>query len=83
MFMHKPVMNNQEQVKNTKEHLRTFKHIQENLNNYCHALILNFHHSNTKKELGKWIIPLCNIHTVEEETLGRGPKGEGKEDLGE
>ena len=29
------------------------------------------------------IIPSCNIHTVEEETLGRGPKGGGKEELGE
>ena len=26
---------------------------------------------------------LCNIHMVEEETLGRGPKGGGKEELGE
>ena len=75
--MHEPVMNNQEQVKNTKEHLRTFNHIQENLNNYYHALILNFHHGNTK------IIPSCNIHMVEEETLGRSFKGEGKEELGE
>ena len=29
------------------------------------------------------IIPSCNIHTVEKETLGRGPKGGGKEELGE
>ena len=29
------------------------------------------------------IIPSCNIHTVEEETLGRGPKSGGKEELGE
>ena len=29
------------------------------------------------------IIPSCNIHTVEKETLGRGPKGGGKEKLGE
>ena len=28
------------------------------------------------------IILLCKIHTMEE-TLGRGPKGGGKEDLGE
>ena len=35
-----------------------------------------------KNKLGKWIIPSCNIHTVEEETLGRGPKGGGKEELG-
>ena len=32
------------------EQLRTFKHIQENLNNYYHALILNSHHGNTKKQ---------------------------------
>ena len=29
------------------------------------------------------IIPSCNIHTVEDETLGRGSKGGGKEELGE
>ena len=29
------------------------------------------------------IIPSCNIHTVKEETLDRGPKGGGKEELGE
>ena len=29
----------------------------------------------------KWIILSCNIHVVEEETLGRGPKGGGKEEL--
>ena len=44
MFMHEHVMNNQ-------EHIRTFKHIQENLNNYYHALILNSHHGNTKKQV--------------------------------
>ena len=31
----------------------------------------------------KGIIPSCNIHTVEEETLGRGLKDGGKEELGE
>ena len=36
-----------------------------------------------KNKLRKWIIPSCNIHTVEEETLYRGPKGGGKEELGE
>ena len=36
-----------------------------------------------KNKLGKEIISSCNIHTVEEETPGRSPKGEGKEDLGE
>ena len=44
MFIHKHVMNNQ-------EHIRTFKHIQENLNNYYYALILNFHYGNTKKQV--------------------------------
>ena len=59
------------------------KHIQQNLNNYYHTLILNSYHDNTKNKLGKWIILSCNIHTVEEETLDRGPKGGGKEELGE
>ena len=72
-----------EQSRTCEEHITTFKHIQENLNNYYHALILNSHHDNTKNKLRKGIIPSCNIHTVEEETLGRGPKGEGKEELGE
>ena len=36
-----------------------------------------------KTSKGKGIIPSCNIHTVEEETLDRGPKGGGKEELGE
>ena len=36
----------------------------------------------TKNKLGKEIIPSCKIHTMEEETLGRGPKGGGKEELG-
>ena len=34
-----------------EEHIRTFKHIQENLNNYYHALILNSHHGNTKEQV--------------------------------
>ena len=59
------------------------KHIQENLNNYYHTLILNYYHGNTKNKLGKGIILSCNIHTVEEETLGRDPKGGGKEELEE
>ena len=71
-----------EQLRTYEEHIRTFKHIQENLNNYYHALILNSHHGNTKNKLGKWIIHSCNIHTVEEETFGKGPKGGGKEELG-
>ena len=36
-----------------------------------------------KNKLRKGIIPSYNIYTVEEETLGRGPKGRGKEELGE
>ena len=36
----------------------------------------------TPNKLGKIIIPLCKNHMVEEETLGRGPKGGGKEELG-
>ena len=72
-----------EQPRTCEEHIRTFKHIQENLNNYYHALILNSHHANTKNKLRKWIIPSCNIHTVEEETLGRRPKDGGKEEQGE
>ena len=32
-----------EQPRTCEEHIRTFKHIQENLNNYYHALILNPH----------------------------------------
>ena len=64
-----------------EEHIRTFKYIQEDLNNYYHDLILNSHHDNTKNKLGKGIIPSCNIRTVEEKTLGRGPKSGGKEEL--
>ena len=54
-----------------------------NLNSYYHALILNSHHGNTKNKLGKEIIPSCKIHMVEKETFGRGPKGGGKEELGD
>ena len=72
-----------EQLRTYEEHLRTFKHIQDNLYNYYHALILNSHYGNTKNKLGKGIIHLCNIHTAEDETLDRGPKGGGKEELGE
>ena len=81
--MHEHVINNQKHMKITWEHLRTFKHIQENLNSYYHVLILNSHHDNTKNKLRKWIIPLSKIHMVEEETVGRDPKGVGKEELGE
>ena len=37
----------------------------------------------TQNKLEKEIIPPCKIHMVKEETLGRGPKGGGKEKLGE
>ena len=46
-----------EQLRTCEEHIRTFKHIQGNLNNYYHTLILNSYHGNTKNKLGKWIIP--------------------------
>ena len=36
----------------------------------------------TPNKLGKRIIPSCKIHMVEEGTLGRGPNGGGKEELG-
>ena len=62
---------------------RSFKHIQGNLNNYYHALILNSHYDNIKNMLGKWIILSCEIHTMEEETLGESSKSRGKEEVGE
>ena len=37
----------------------------------------------TPNKLEKRIIPSRKIHTVEKETLGRGPKGGGQEELGE
>ena len=64
-------------------HIRTFKHIQENLNNYYHDLILNSDQGNTKKQLGEGIIPSCKIHMVEEKTLKGGSKSGKKEELGE
>ena len=72
-----------EQLRTYKEQIRTFKHIQEILNNYYYTLILNSYHGNTKNKLGKGIISSCNIHAVEEEILGRGPKGGWKEELRE
>ena len=72
-----------EQPRTYEEQLKTFKHIQRNLNDYYHSLILNSHHGNTKNKLVKGIIPSCNIHTMEEDTLGRGSKGGRKEELGE
>ena len=46
-----------EQPRTCEKHRRTFKYIQENLNNYYHALILNSHHDNIKNKLGKEITP--------------------------
>ena len=57
-----------------EEYRRTFKHIQGNLNNYYHALILNSHYGNINKQLGKEIIPSCKIHMVDEETFEGGLK---------
>ena len=37
----------------------------------------------TPNKLGKGIILSCKIHMVEEGTFSRGPKGGGKEELGE
>ena len=71
------------QLRTYEKHIRTFKHIQENLNNYYHALILNSHHGNTKNKLRKGIIPSCNIYTVKEETLSRSPNGGRKKELEE
>ena len=48
-----------------------------------YKLLLSFISKHTKNKLGKWIILSCKIHMVEEETLNRGPKGGGKEELGE
>ena len=50
---------------------------------YYHALLLDSHHGNINKQLGKWIIPSCKIHMVEEEPLEGGPKDGGKEELEE
>ena len=47
------------------------------------ALILHSHHGNINKQLEKGIIPSCKIHIMEEEILDGGPKGGGKEELGE
>ena len=42
-----------EQPRTCEEHLRTFKHIQRNLNDYYHTLILNSYHGNTKQDREK------------------------------
>ena len=77
--MHEHVMNNQ-------EHIRTIKNIQTCSKEFKWLLscfnfkLLSWQH---KKQLGKRIIPSCKIHMVDEETLEGGPKGGGKEELGE
>ena len=48
-----------------------------------HVLILDSHHGNINKQLGKGIIPSCKIHMVEKGTLDEDSKGGGKEELGE
>ena len=45
--------------------------------------MLDSHHGNINKQLGKEIIPSCKIHMVEEGTFDEGSKGGGKEELGE
>ena len=47
------------------------------------SLILDSHHGNINKQLGKRIIPSCKIHMVNERTLDGGPKSGGKEELRE
>ena len=44
---------------------------------------LRFSSWNINKQLRKWIIPPCKIHMEEKGTLDGGPKGRGKEELGE
>ena len=46
-------------------------------------MFLVVHHRSEERRVGKEIIPLCKIHMVEEGTLDGGPKGGGKEELGE
>ena len=41
------------------------------------------HHGNINKQLGKGLIPSYKIHMMEEGTLDGGPKGGGKEEMGE
>ena len=70
-----------EQPRTCEEQLRTLKHIQRNLNDCYRALILNYHHDSTR-QVREMDYTSCKIYMVEVETLGRGPKGGGKEDLG-
>ena len=45
--------------------------------------MLDSYHGNINKQLRNGIIPSCKIHMVEERTFDGGPKGGGKEELGE
>ena len=63
-----------------------FNNLKELLNKHAfHIFDPKFPSWQHKKQVKerKGIIPSCNIHTVKVETLGRGSKGGGKEELGE
>ena len=63
-----------------------FNNLKELLNKHAfHIFYPKFPSWQHKKQVKerKGIIPSCNIHTVKGETLGRGSKGGGKEELGE
>ena len=67
-------------------HIITFKNIQTYSRGFKQLLsCLNpkFSSWKYKKQLGKGIIPSCKIHMMEEGILDGGPKGGGKEELGE
>ena len=73
-----------EQLRTCKEHIRTTKNIQTYSREFKWLLSCFNHKFSSwqyKNKLEKWIIPLCKIH-ITEETLSRGPKGGGKEELG-
>ena len=77
--MHEHVINNQ-------EHIRTFKNIQtysKELKWLLSCFNLKLSSWQHKKQLRKGIILSCKIYIMEEETLEGGPKGGGKEELGQ
>ena len=45
--------------------------------------MLDSYHGNINKQLRNGIILSCKIHMVEEKTFDGGPKGGGKEELGD
>ena len=49
---------------------------------FMHNISFNLKRSEERR-VGKEIIPSCKIHMVDKETLDGGPKGGGKEELGE